>query len=313
MLIEQMHELAPDISLAPDYVDLSSDEGGDDHYRHDTMNDMGYSHNYGIGNGGGPLSSSSTSYLDGRGQQQQYHDHRRRMSSSDNNVPSSSINYFSGQLFGPNSGLDFGSDMDAGGGGSTPSGSTHSSKRGSNAGQYAGFNGDFTTNTGSTRQNKGHQETTRQIMLSPEQAREEEARIEEEQKARERTKSYNPDNVKIRIVSLLTYLLLLRLTGAHTERVFLIFYKQGVMPSTFVHPLVHTTTSNRSSKSRSPSTPFDNTQLPNLMGEDIGNLHSSASTSTGERMAKRPRTTSKEKSPIKEQNTIKEEDEPNPP
>lgn len=112
------------------------------------------------------------------------------MSHSDNNVPSSSINYFSGQLFGPNSGLDFGSEMD--GSHSTPSGSAHSSKRGSNAGQ-GGYN-----NEGAS--NGHHKNHERQVMLSPEQAREEEARIEQEQKARERTKSYNPDNVKVRIV-----------------------------------------------------------------------------------------------------------------
>lgn len=197
MLIEQMHELAPDISLAPDYVDLSSDEGGDDHYHHhhNTMNDIGYHHHHHRhGSSGGPLSSSSASYLDGRGQQQYYNNninhHHPHMSNSDNNVPSSSINYFSGQLFGPNSGLDFGSDMD--GSSSTPSGSAHSSKRGSNAGY--GFNSEGASNGHS----KNHE---RQVMLSPEQAREEEARIEQEQKARERTKSYNPDNVKVRIVS----------------------------------------------------------------------------------------------------------------
>lgn len=80
------------------------------------------------------------------------------------------------------------------------------------------------------------------------------------------------------------------------------------MPSTFVHPLVHNN-SNRSSKSRSPSTTSDNTHLPNITNEDMANSQSS----TGERLAKRPRTTSKEKSPVKEQNTIKEEEQPNPP
>ena len=73
------------------------------------------------------------------------------------------------------------------------------------------------------------------------------------------------------------------------------------MPSTFVHPLVHTTSS-RSSKSRSPSTPSD----PSILAQ-------AEDGSSNERQAKRPRTTSKEKSPVKEQPTIKEEDEHNPP
>lgn len=166
MLIEQMHELAPDISLAPDYVDLSSDDGGDDPYD-------GYTHKY-------PLTSSS--YFDGR------YGHRRT-STSDNNVPSSSINYFSGQLFGPNSGLDFESDL-----GGEDSISTHS-KRSSNGHTAQGRTGNTTGSTGKDGK------AGRLIMLSPEQAREEEVRIEEEQKARERSKSYNPDNVKVRIVS----------------------------------------------------------------------------------------------------------------
>lgn len=180
MLIEQMHELAPHISLAPDYVDLSSDEGGDDTYNR-------YIHGAGSG-----------SYLDNNnnGHRHLHHDPRRRMSTagSDNNVPSSSINYFSGQLFGLNSGLDFESDLSPVGSTSTLSGSMNS-KKGSN-GRTAARDGLI---DGST---KGKQE--KQVMLDPEQAREEEARIEEEQRAKERTKSYNPDNVKVRIVSVET-------------------------------------------------------------------------------------------------------------
>lgn len=166
MLIEQMHELAPEISLAPDYVDLSSDEA-DDTYD-------GYMH---------PKTSSST-YLDGR----YGHQHDRRLSTSDSTVPSASINYFTGQLFGPNSGLDFDNDMAIQE--ITPSESSRNGKRSSNGGGHNGKN---------THANAVETEG-RQIMLSPEQAKEEEARIEQEQKARQRSKSYNPDNVKIRIV-----------------------------------------------------------------------------------------------------------------
>ncbi|KAK9899892.1 hypothetical protein P389DRAFT_192193 [Cystobasidium minutum MCA 4210] len=265
MLIEQMHELAPHISLAPDHVDLSSDEEGHDDYHHRTGNGR-YAHPQHNGGSGAPLSSYY--HLDDRGQHTRGGQYNGRRMSSDSNVPSSSINYFSGQLFGPNSGLDFGSDLDGGG---TNHSSTHSSKRSSNAGHNGG------TNAGSANTARpSSSSSTRQVMLSPEQAREEEARIEEEQKARERTKSYNPDNVKVRI---------------------------GVMPSTFVHPLVHGT-SNRSSKSRSPSTPSD----PTAAGSS-----STQAEDGSERSAKRPRTTSKEKSPFKEHSTIKEEDEPNPP
>lgn len=198
MLIEQMHELAPHISLAPDHVDLSSDEEEGNNIYH--MN----ASNGGRHNGRLPLSSSSSSYY------QQHHHHlddRRRGSAadqyhrmnSDNNVPSSSINYFSGQLFGLSSGLDFGSDMEAASN-THHSGSSHggSSKRNSNAGQHG-----FSSSAGLHGMAVGS--ASRQIMLSPEQAREEEARIEEEQKARQRSKSYNPDNVKVRIVSHIIY------------------------------------------------------------------------------------------------------------
>ena len=88
------------------------------------------------------------------------------------------------------------------------------------------------------------------------------------------------------------------------------------MPSTFVHPLVHNNSnSNRSSKSRSPSTTSDQAGVTAGGDETIQSTGNTAIgiAGTSERPTKRPRTMSKEKSPIKEQDTINEDEEPNPP
>jgi hypothetical protein len=297
MLIEQMHELAPDVSLAPDFVDLSSDDEGSPPYD----NGGSYGHSYG---------HLHPSRHDGSPGQSHTIDNSM--------LPSSSINYFSSSLFGPNSGFDINMHSPPPLP-SAPLASTSSSYAHNTANGRASMAYGISSNSNGKHLNNGRAppplpKQERLIMLTPEQAHEEELRIEAEQKARQKPNSYNPDNVKVRIVSRQTYRFIVLMFGKELRWYSLLLLSQGVMPSTFVHPLVHGGgTSNRSSKSRSPCSVSDNALEGTAMNEDSGITVSDVGYALGQRPAKRARTISKEKSPIKESDTIKEEEEPNPP